>query len=240
MKKNKDKKELVIESKYKYEAIVATESDFDNNIPELEIVRKNDWTSYSSLKELENKKKVFQQFKIKDIVFLAIISSITLLTCGVMPLVIPLQTWLFGIAQLVTGLQLTIFPVIGLMKTRKIGSMLFIAFFTGIIQLLMAPAMFVTNIIVAVIIELLVAFIFKGYQKNKAIIFAVFLYNPLSLPFNYLYNLAINNSDVTNIAKNRPCLALIMTGAVLVVSAIGVTIGYFIANELEKTGTLKK
>lgn len=46
------------------------------------------------------KKKFIAAFTVKDIVFLAIISAVTLCTCAVMPLVVSLQTMIFGIAQL--------------------------------------------------------------------------------------------------------------------------------------------
>ena len=54
------------------------------------------------------KEKLFQPFKIKDIVFLAILSAVTLATCAVMPLVASLLTVVFGIAQLITSLQISI------------------------------------------------------------------------------------------------------------------------------------
>ena len=52
------------------------------------------------------KPKIFQLFNIRDIVFLAIISAVMILTCGVMPLVVELTKVVFGIAQLVTGFQI--------------------------------------------------------------------------------------------------------------------------------------
>lgn len=45
---------------------------------------------------------VIEKFKIKDIVFLAIISAVAMATSAVMPLVASLQTVIFGIAQVVT------------------------------------------------------------------------------------------------------------------------------------------
>ena len=167
------------------------------------------------------KNKIFSRFQVKDIVFLAIMSAIVLVTSAVMPLVVPLQSTIFGIAQLVTGLQLSVFPAIALMKVRKTGSMFFISVFTGIIQLLMSPAMFVNNIVIGLILELAVIVIFRGYKKTASVFFAVALYNPLSLPFNYVYNLIIGNE-------------------VLAVSVIGTLIGIRISKELEKAGVFKK
>lgn len=195
--------------------------------------------SHGTFEEAELK-KVVKKFKIKDIVFLAILSAITLLGCGVMPLVIPLQPTIFGIAQLVTALQLSVFPAIAIMKVRKIGSLLFISLFTGIIQLLMSPAMFVNNIIIGVFLELFVAVVFKGYKSNVAVFVAVALYNPLSLPFNYVYNSIIGNEIMTAVAERAPWLTVVMTLAVLAVSIIGTLIGIRIAKELKKAGVLKK
>ena len=71
----------------------------------------------------ENDKKIFKKYKIKDIVFLAIITACTLITGAVMPLLVNVP--LFGIVQLGLGLQFSIFPVIGMMKVRKPGALLF-------------------------------------------------------------------------------------------------------------------
>ena len=73
----------------------------------------------SATTEEENDKKIFKKYKIKDIVFLAIITACTLITGSVMPLLVNVP--LFGIVQLGIGLQFSIFPVIGMMKVRKPG-----------------------------------------------------------------------------------------------------------------------
>ena len=67
--------------------------------------------------EEENDKKIFRKYKIKDIVFLAIITACTLITGAVMPLLVNVP--LFGIVQLGLGLQFSVFPVIGMMKVRS-------------------------------------------------------------------------------------------------------------------------
>ena len=45
------------------------------------------------------REKIFEKFKIKDIVFLAIISAVALCTCAVMPLVASLQTTVLGLPK---------------------------------------------------------------------------------------------------------------------------------------------
>ena len=112
------------------------------------------------------KEKIFQPFQVKDVVFLAILSAVTLVTCAVMPLVASLQTVVFGIAQVVTGLQISVFFAIGLMKIRKPGALFLMALLTGLFQLLMAPPMFFSNIIVGLVLEVLVVLIFHGYQSD--------------------------------------------------------------------------
>lgn len=93
--------------------------------------------------------KIFKPFTAKDIVFLAIISAITLVTSAVMPLVAHVPV--FGIIQIVLGLQFSIFPAIGLMKVRKVGAMLFISVFSGIVLVFMNPIMFLCLVICALI-----------------------------------------------------------------------------------------
>lgn len=184
--------------------------------------------------------KIFQPFRIKDVVFLAVMAAITLLTSSVMMLVVPLLTTVFGIAQLVTGLQLSVFPAIALSKVRKPGSLFLTALFTGVIQLFMSPAMFVSNLVIGLLLELLVILIFRGYGSDKAVFFAVALYNPLSLPFNYIYNKIINEVGMTAVAENAPWAAVGMAAAVCAVAVVGTLIGLKIAKELKKAGVLKK
>ncbi len=184
--------------------------------------------------------KIFQPFQVKDVVFLAIISAVTLCTCAVMPLVASLQTVIFGIAQVVTGLQISIFFAIGLMKIRKVGSLFIMALLTGLFQLLMAPPMFFSNLVVGLLIEVLVVLIFRGYQRDSAVFFAVLLYNPLSLPFNYVYNLLFGREAMAQVATRAPWITVGMTLAVVALSALGGWIGIKISKELKKSGALKK
>lgn len=186
------------------------------------------------------KHKIFEPFKVKDIVFLAIISAAALVTCAVMPLVASLQTVVFGIAQLVTGLQISVFFSIGLMRVRKTGSLLIMALLTGLFQLLMAPPMFFSNIVIGLLIELLVIVIFKGFKKTSAIFFAVLIYNPLSLPFNYLYNLLFGREAMVEVAAKAPWITVLMSVAVIAVSALGGFIGIKISKELIKAGKMKQ
>ena len=179
------------------------------------------------------------KFKVNDIVFLAILSAVTLCTCAVMPLVASLQTVVFGIAQAVTGLQISVFFAIGLMKVRKVGTLFIMALFTGLFQLMMAPPMFFSNLIIGLLIEIMVVLVFKNYQNDRAVFTAVLLYNPLSLPFNLLYNYLFGREAMVAVATSAPWITVGMTLAVIVLSALGTAVGIKIARELKKSGALK-
>ena len=108
----------------------------------------------SPVKEDPNdENKILRKYKIKDIVFLAIMAACMLVTGAIMPLVgnIPV----FGIIQVCLGLQFSIFPVIGMMKVRKTGSLLFMSVCCGVVLIFMSTVMFVCILICAVITEAL-------------------------------------------------------------------------------------
>ncbi len=182
---------------------------------------------------------IFQPFTVKDIVFLAIIGAAALITSAVMPLVA--QVPIFGLPQLVTGLQMSIFPTIGLMKVRKAGSVFIVAVLVSVLELFMAPAMGVTSLISAIIIELLNIAIFKGYRKDIACFVSGMLINPMTLPFYYLYCLAFDtNSIFFKAAGDSPWMAVGISAAVVAVCALGAGLGILISREIRKAGLMKK
>ncbi|MCM1167058.1 MAG: MptD family putative ECF transporter S component [Lachnospiraceae bacterium] len=186
------------------------------------------------------KNTVFEKFKIKDVVFLAIIAAVTLCTCAVMPLVASLQTTVFGIAQVVTSLQIAVFFSIGLMKVRKVGSLLIMSVLMGLFELMMAPAMFFSNVIIGVLLELFAIGVFRGYKSDKAVFVTVMLFNPLSLPFNVLYNYLFGREAMVAVLTLTPWLTVVMSLAVVAISALGAFIGIKISRELQKSGVMKK
>lgn len=196
--------------------------------------------TYTAEPQTIEKQKLFEPFKIKEIVFLAIISAVALVTCAVMPLVASLQTVIFGIAQLVTSLQLSVFFSIGLMRVRKVGSLFIMAVLTGLIQLLMAPAMFFSNVVVGFVVEIIAIVIFRGYRSNAAVFVCSMLYNPLSLPFSVLYNYLFGREAMVAVATKAPWITVLMSLAVIAISALGSWLGIKISKELKKSGAMKK
>lgn len=198
----------------------------------------------AAAQEADDEGKLFRKFKIKDIVFLAIMAACMLVTGAIMPLVG--QIPVFGIVQVCLGLQFSIFPVIGMMKVRKTGSLLFMSLCCGVVLVFMNTIMFACTLICALIAEVLTALIFRGYKKDGASVFAGIIFFPLTLPFLYIYyNFLYTVTKDTGVAVKAfigadPWIAIGMSAAVLAVCALGSFIGYIIARELRKSGVMKK
>jgi membrane protein len=192
----------------------------------------------------ENDGKIFRRYKIKDIVFLAIMSACMLVTGAIMPLVG--QIPLFGIIQLCLGLQFSIFPVIGMMKVRKPGALVFMSLCCGVVLVFMNPIMFVCSLLCALIAEGLVLALFRGYRKNGACLFAGTVYFPLTLPFLYVYYRFLyswtgeEGQAVNAFIGAEPGVAIGMSAAVLAVCFVGALLGVVISRELRKSGVMKK
>ena len=194
--------------------------------------------------EEENDKKIFKKYKIKDIVFLAIITACTLITGAVMPLLVNVP--LFGIVQLGLGLQFSIFPIIGMMKVRKPGALLFQSIFISVFLIFMFPPMALI-IVCALIAETLALLIFRGYKNDWACVFAGTLYMPLTLPLMWLYY----NAFYTVTGEEKAATSMFLGGAnpgvvvgisiaVVALCFVGSVVGMLIARELKKAGVLKK
>ena len=219
-------------------ALIANAEE-DNSADKTEIAPKK-----AKVTEEENDKKIFKKYKIKDIVFLAIITACTLITGAVMPLLVNVP--LFGIVQLGLGLQFSIFPVIGMMKVRKPGALLFQSIFISVFLIFMFPPMALI-IVCALIAETLALLIFRGYKNDWACVFAGTLYMPLTLPLMWLYY----NAFYTVTGEEKAAMSMFLGGAnpgvvvgisiaVVALCFVGSVVGMLIARELKKAGVLKK
>ena len=198
----------------------------------------------AKVSEEENDKKIFKKYKIKDIVFLAIITACTLITGAVMPLLVNVP--LFGIVQLGLGLQFSIFPVIGMMKVRKPGALLFQSIFISVFLIFMFPPRALI-VVCALVAEALALLIFRGYKNDWACVFAGTLYMPLTLPLMWLYY----NAFYTVTGEEKAATSMFLGGAnpgvvvgisiaVVALCFVGSVVGMLIARELKKAGVLKK
>lgn len=188
--------------------------------------------------------KIFKKYKIKDIVFLAIITAMTLITGAIMPLLI--HVLLFGIIQLGLGIQFLLFPVIGMMKVRKAGALVLMALFSGVLLVFMFPPMFFCLLICALIAEVLSVILFRGYEKDRACVFAGTIYMPLTLPFlavyyNVMYDWSAGaNEAVSQFVGADPIVVALISLAVVAVCFIGALLGRLITKELKKAGKFKQ
>ena len=195
-------------------------------------------------KEEKADDKIFQKYKIKDIVFLAIITACTLATGAVMPLLVNVP--LFGIVQLGLGLQFSIFPVIGMMKVRKPGALLLQSIFISVFLIFMFPPMALI-IVCAVVAEGLALLIFRGYKNDWACVLAGTVYMPLTLPLMYgYYKLFYTVTGEEKAAVSMliggasPAMVIGISVAVIALCFIGSVVGMLISRELKKAGVLKK
>lgn len=216
-----------------------TNAEEESSADNTEIAQKK-----AKVSEEENDKKIFKKYKIKDIVFLAIITACTLITGAVMPLLVNVP--LFGIVQLGLGLQFSIFPVIGMMKVRKPGALLFQSIFISVFLIFMFPPMALI-VVCALVAEALALLIFRGYKNDWACVFAGTLYMPLTLPLMWLYY----NAFYTVTGEEKAATSMFLGGAnpgvvvgisiaVVALCFVGSVVGMLIARELKKAGVLKK
>ena len=189
-------------------------------------------------------KKTFGKYKIKDIVFLAVITACTLITGAVMPLLVNVP--LFGIIQLGLGLQFSVFPVIGMMKVRKPGALLLQAVFISVFLVFMFPPM-VFIILCALVAEAVTLLVFHGYENDWSCVLAGTLYMPLTLPLMYLYY----NAFYTVTGEEKAATSMFLGGAnpgvvvgisiaVVALCFVGSVVGMLVSRELKKAGVLKK
>lgn len=192
----------------------------------------------------EKKEGLFKKYKIKDIVFLSVITACTLLTGAIMPLLVNVPV--FGIIQLGLALQFSIFPVIGMLKVRKPGCLLYQSIFISIFLVFMFPPMTML-ILCALIAETISLLIFRGYQSDWSCVLATTIYLPLTLPFLALYY----NVFYQQTGEEKAAVSMFLGGsnvfvivgisiAVVALAFVGSFIGRTIAKELNKAGVMKK
>ena len=198
----------------------------------------------SATSEEENDKKIFKKYKIKDIVFLAIITACTLITGAVMPLLVNVP--LFGIVQLGLGLQFSIFPVIGMMKVRKPGALFFQSIFIAVFLVFMFPPMSMI-VLCGLVAEGIAMLIFHGYKSDWACVVAGTLYLPMTIPFLYFYYrffYTVTEEGKTGLsiflAGSNPWVVAGISCAIVALCFVGSVIGMVVSRELKKAGVLKK
>ena len=182
-------------------------------------------------------KKIFKKFQVKDFVFLAVLSAAMTLCGGItMPLV--MHTTVFGLRNMAAAPIYSIFVAIGLMKVRKPGALTIIGLFSGAPLIFFSTVMFFNNFVSAIIAELIMLLIFRGYQKKVSVFVTTVIYMPFSLPISVLFSLWLNGQSYEQLTAN-PKISVLTSIGTIALAFLGAAIGMKIAAELQKVGKLK-
>lgn len=182
-------------------------------------------------------KKIFKKFQVKDFVFLAVLSAAMTLCGGItMPLV--MHTTVFGLRNMAAAPIYSIFVAIGLMKVRKPGALTIIGLFSGAPLIFFSTVMFFNNFVSAIIAELIMLLIFRGYQKKASVFITTGIYMPFSLPISVLFSLWLNGQSYDQLTAN-PKISVLTSIGTVALAFLGAAIGMKIAAELQKAGKLK-
>lgn len=182
-------------------------------------------------------KKIFKKFQVKDFVFLAVLSAAMTLCGGItMPLV--MHTTVFGLRNMAAAPIYSIFVAIGLMKVRKPGALTIIGLFSGAPLIFFSTVMFFNNFVSAIIAELIMLLIFRGYQKKVSVFITTGIYMPFSLPISVLFSLWLNGQSYDQLTAN-PKISVLTSIGTIALAFLGAAIGIKIAAELQKAGKLK-
>lgn len=182
-------------------------------------------------------KKIFKKFQVKDFVFLAVLSAAMTLCGGItMPLV--MHTTVFGLRNMAAAPIYSIFVAIGLMKVRKQGALTIIGLFSGAPLIFFSTVMFFNNFVSAIIAELIMLLIFRGYQKKVSVFVTTGIYMPFSLPISVLFSLWLNGQSYDQLTAN-PKISVLTSIGTIALAFLGAAIGMKIAAELQKAGKLK-
>lgn len=182
-------------------------------------------------------KKIFKKFQVKDFVFLAVLSAAMTLCGGItMPLV--MHTTVFGLRNMAAAPIYSIFVAIGLMKVRKPGALTIIGLFSGASLIFFSTVMFFNNFVSAIIAELIMLLIFRGYQKKVSVFVTTGIYMPFSLPISVLFSLWLNGQSYDQLTAN-PKISVLTSIGTIALAFLGAAIGIKIAAELQKAGKLK-
>ena len=182
-------------------------------------------------------KKIFKKFQVKDFVFLAVLSAAMTLCGGItMPLV--MHTTVFGLRNMAAAPIYSIFVAIGLMKVRKPGALTIIGLFSGAPLIFFSTVMFFNNFVSAIIAELIMLLIFRGYQKKVSVFVTTGIYMSFSLPISVLFSLLLNGQSYEQLTAN-PKISVLTSIGTIALAFLGAAIGMKIAAELQKAGKLK-
>lgn len=175
--------------------------------------------------------------KFRDLIFLAIMAAaITLAGFVFVPLVLAVP--IPGIRSIPPAPFYGFLLALGLMKTRRPGSILIMVTLNGVVLLIMSYLMFFNNLIAGILTELIVLLLFRSYKKDWVVCVAAGLYMPLTIPANILTALWVGGEYLAKFFLKPWLLGAIIAGTAAL-SFAGAFAGLRLGKELVKAGRLK-
>ncbi len=179
---------------------------------------------------------MFKKFKVRDIIFLAVLAAVTTLFGALaMPV---MRSTLFGVQTLVTCFFYSLFAVIGIRKVHKPGTLTLFGLLTGFPLLFMAPVMFFNNFIGALIAEAAVLCIFRGYGKKAAAAAGAALFMILTVPLSLPFSIWLNGNSWQNFTRGQAWQTVLVCAGVAALSVLGAVVGLKVSDEMQKAGKL--
>ena len=178
-----------------------------------------------------------KKFKVKDIIFLAVLAAVATLFGGVgMPV---MRSEIFGLQTLVTSPFYAMFGAIAIMKIRKTGTLSFFGLFTGFPLIFMAPVMFFNNFVGGLLAEIITLLIFRSYEKKSAVVTGSALWMILTVPISLPFSIWFNGSSFERFKNTAVYQTVLVCTGVVVLAVVGALIGLKIARELQAAGKLR-
>lgn len=173
-------------------------------------------------------------FELKEVVFIALIAAaLTVSGFLVVPLVIAIP--IPGIRSIPPAVFYGFFMCIGLLKTRKPGTITIIAILNGLVLLMMSYLMFLNNLVAALVTEVVVFGVFRSYRSNAAIVTAATLYMPLTIPANVLVTYLLGG-EVMGRFFSQPFVLVLILVITALLSFVGSMAAIKLGNELIRAG----
>lgn len=101
------------------------------------------------------------------------------------------------------------------MKVRKPGALTIIGLFSGAPLIFFSTVMFFNNFVSAIIAELIMLLIFRGYQKKVSVFVTTGIYMPFSLPISVLFSLWLNGQSYAQLTANPKISVLTSIGTII-------------------------
>jgi energy-coupling factor transport system substrate-specific component len=177
-----------------------------------------------------------QKFTVKDMIFLAILSA-ALVIAGMVTMPLVMSVTLFGLRNMVSAILYSLFTILGLMKVKKAGTLSFIGILHGCVLLMMAPVMFWSISLGAILSEIVTLLIYKSYEREEATVFGAALFIPMTLPTTLLFTMTIHGQSFIQVVE-KPIVSLALCVATVLLGYIGAKLGQKIGKELQKAGKL--